>query len=274
MERIKNYCNNCGNYGHLYKNCRHPILSYGIILYYKDGDEIKIILVERKDTLSYIEFLRGKYKELDNIVFIKLLIDRFSNDEKERILKYEFDELWDKLWINLNTINKKIKNEYYDSKILFNKLREGYYLNNEFIKLEDLILGSKKSYIYNEWEFPKGRRENKETNLKCAIREFVEETNIKCGDYKLINNIIPITEEYIGTNDIHYKHVYYIGILTNKDIKLSCDSEFQKLEVKNIQWNTMKECIEYIREYDDIKKNIINKTFKFISKYEDHGFIK
>ncbi len=41
----KNYCNNCGNYGHLYKNCRHPILSYGIILYHrcKDTGEIKIV---------------------------------------------------------------------------------------------------------------------------------------------------------------------------------------------------------------------------------------
>ena len=22
---FNNYCNNCGNYGHLYKHCRHPI---------------------------------------------------------------------------------------------------------------------------------------------------------------------------------------------------------------------------------------------------------
>ena len=30
-----NYCNNCGNVGHVYKNCRHPILSYGIVLFHK-----------------------------------------------------------------------------------------------------------------------------------------------------------------------------------------------------------------------------------------------
>ena len=46
----KCYCNNCGNYGHLYKNCRHPILSYGIILYHKckETNEIKIVMIERK----------------------------------------------------------------------------------------------------------------------------------------------------------------------------------------------------------------------------------
>ena len=50
------YCNNCGNYGHVYKSCRHPILSYGILLYTEgdDGGKKQIIMVERKDTLSYI----------------------------------------------------------------------------------------------------------------------------------------------------------------------------------------------------------------------------
>ena len=48
MERSKeSYCNNCGNYGHSYSNCRHPILSYGIILYSMDEDTSKIIMVER-----------------------------------------------------------------------------------------------------------------------------------------------------------------------------------------------------------------------------------
>ena len=65
----KNYCNNCGNYGHIYKNCRHPILSYGIILYHKCKftDEIKIVMIERKDSLAYIEFLRGKYSSIYNM---------------------------------------------------------------------------------------------------------------------------------------------------------------------------------------------------------------
>ena len=25
------YCNNCGNKGHIYRNCKFPVLSYGII---------------------------------------------------------------------------------------------------------------------------------------------------------------------------------------------------------------------------------------------------
>ena len=33
MEKKRDYCNNCGNFGHTYSNCRHPILSYGVILF-------------------------------------------------------------------------------------------------------------------------------------------------------------------------------------------------------------------------------------------------
>ena len=66
---MEKYCNNCGNKGHYYRNCRHPILSYGIILYKENKDnQINIVMVERKDTLAYIEFLRGKYKSIYNIL--------------------------------------------------------------------------------------------------------------------------------------------------------------------------------------------------------------
>ena len=27
------YCTNCGKTGHLYKNCKNPIVSYGIMLF-------------------------------------------------------------------------------------------------------------------------------------------------------------------------------------------------------------------------------------------------
>ena len=88
----KCYCNNCGNYGHLYKNCRHPILSYGIILYHKckETNEIKIVMIERKDSLSYIEFLRGKYSSIYNLDYLKLLFSRMSSTEIERICNNDY----------------------------------------------------------------------------------------------------------------------------------------------------------------------------------------
>ena len=37
----KQFCNNCGNFGHVYSNCRHPILSYGILLFHIDEKNIQ-----------------------------------------------------------------------------------------------------------------------------------------------------------------------------------------------------------------------------------------
>ena len=54
-------CGNCGIKGHVYSNCKLPILSYGIILFTFLDEQPKILLVQRKDSLTYIEYIRGKY---------------------------------------------------------------------------------------------------------------------------------------------------------------------------------------------------------------------
>ena len=63
------YCANCGKAGHLYRNCRYPILSYGIILYKVVNKNIKYLHIRRKDTIGYVEFLRGNYS-LENNSYI------------------------------------------------------------------------------------------------------------------------------------------------------------------------------------------------------------
>jgi 8-oxo-dGTP pyrophosphatase MutT (NUDIX family) len=264
----KDYCNNCGNYGHVYKNCRHPILSYGILLYNSDS---KIVMIERKDSLSYIEFMRGKYSSIYDIEYIKLLFSRFSNDELEKIKKYDFDSLWSKLWIHTETINQRIKKEYKKSKSNFLKLKEGYILDGAMVNINILIDGVDKTYPMNEWEIPKGRRRIYENNRECAIREFREETNITNSKYSLYDNTIPLTEEYTGINGVRYKHVYYIGYV-DKDIELYIDkkNKDQYTEIKDIKWFTKEECLNNIRNYDNNKKKIINLFFNFLDTHKNY----
>ena len=262
----KDYCNNCGNYGHLYKNCRHPILSYGILLY---NTESKVLMIERKDSLSYIEFMRGKYNNIYEKEYLKLLFSRFSKDELYNLKKLDFDSLWRKLWIHTETINNRIKKEYKKSKANFLKLREGYNLDGETININTLIDSVDKVYSMNEWEIPKGRRRMYENNRECAIREFREETNINPLNYRLYNNTIPLIEEYTGINGVRYKHVYYIGYI-DKDIELFIDkkNKDQYTEIKNINWFTKEECLNKIRNYDDHKKKIIEQFFNFLDNHE------
>tara|TARA_B100000029_G_scaffold512115_1_gene607945 strand:+ start:859 stop:1683 length:825 start_codon:yes stop_codon:yes gene_type:complete len=274
---MENYCNNCGNYGHIYRNCRHPILSYGIILYHRevDSDEYRIILVERKDSLSYIEFIRGRYKNPSNYEYIQLLISRMTEKEKKRLLKNDFDTLWKELWIHTDTVNQRIQKEYQKSKVIFNKLKEGVTKDGHSYSLESIIQNTKEEYIMNEWEIPKGRRKSHENNKDCAIREFQEETNINFNSYQLINNIIPLIEEYKGINNVRYKHIYYIGEIDKLvPLKVNMENKDQYTEIKDIQWLTEKECYDKIRIYDSIKKNVIQTAFKFLNNHKKYVSIK
>lgn len=275
---MENYCNNCGNYGHLYRNCRHPILSYGIILYNKEKEtnQYRIVLVERKDSLSYIEFIRGKYKNPLNYDYIQLLIGRMTEEEKGNLLKYDFDTLWKKLWIHIDTVNQRIQKEYLKSKVIFDQLKAGNIKKDKMIySLQTIIETTEENYTMNEWEIPKGRRKNYENNKDCAIREFEEETNIGFSSYRLINNIIPLVEEYKGINNVRYKHIYYLGeIDTLVNLEVNMGNRDQYTEIKNIQWLTEEECYQKIRNYDLNKKQVIEKVFQFLNTHSKYVTIK
>jgi len=68
MNNIDNYCNNCGKYGHLYHQCKTPITSFGIIVFRIKNDIPQYLMIRRKDTLGYIDFMRGKYSAYNNII--------------------------------------------------------------------------------------------------------------------------------------------------------------------------------------------------------------
>ena len=59
--RKEQYCGNCGQLGHIYRRCLLPIISLGVILFKKEQNTIKYLMVQRRDTLGYVEFMRGKY---------------------------------------------------------------------------------------------------------------------------------------------------------------------------------------------------------------------
>ena len=55
MNRMNVYCNNCGNEGHLYRNCKLPVLSYGMLCF---TDEHKILMIQRKNCLMRLQEIR------------------------------------------------------------------------------------------------------------------------------------------------------------------------------------------------------------------------
>ena len=177
---VKNniFCNNCGKSGHLFHQCKLPITSIGVIAIRKVDDGVQTLLIRRKNSLGFVDFMRGKYN-INNIKYIINLFNKMSSEERELILTRDFSYLWKYLWGS--NINNQYKNEERVSHEKLNSLKEGMTIDGRFIDISVIIDSTEESYCEPEWGFPKGRRNYQERDICCAIREFEEETGYLKG---------------------------------------------------------------------------------------------
>ena len=253
-------CGNCGKIGHIYKNCKLPIMSLGILCFKeRKGDPRKYLLIRRKDTLGFVEFLRGRYDVNDKNYIINLFREMTTNEVK-RILSNDFDTLWKELWMEQSI--KYFKNEYEISKERFNIIR-----NDPFINIVNIIKEIGVFWDEPEWGFPKGRRNIRENDIDCATREFKEETGYNEEDIILLKNLDPIQEQFYGSNNIQYKHLYFLAkFIGNKNPIININDKNQVSEISKIGWFTYDEAINIIRPYNIEKKNVLTTTHNFLEK--------
>ena len=216
--------------------------SYGLIPFTIKSDNVYFLMIRRKNTFGYIDIIKGKYN-IDNSLLFKILIDSMTNEEKTEILNNNFDYLWNKMWLFPTKFNIDTKKKFY--------------LNSK--KIYEYINESKSQWSEPEWEFPKGRKNSKETEINCARREFTEETGIHNID--VIHNVIPYDEIYIGSNLKCYKFKYFLGYINDINTDLS---NYQKTEVSDVKWFTYDECLNHIRDYHYEKKNNLKKIYSLI----------
>ena len=223
-------------------------------------------MIRRKKTLGYLEFMRGRY-ELNDLLHITHLFEQMTTDEIDDIINNEFDYLWKDLW-KTNCDNKFYKTEYDISKIKFNEFKTNDMMINLCEKL-DL------KYKTPEWGFPKGRRNYLEKNTECAIREFKEETGLSNDDFILLDNISPLSEIFHGTNDILYKHIYYIAICkVNTNVLVDENNLIQCEEIGDIGWFNYDKCSNLIRYYHNERQKVLNEVFLFILNLIKNNFQK
>ena len=264
-------CLNCGHYGHAIKSCNYPITSYGILCYFvQNNDDIKYLMIQRKDSLCYIEFMRGFY-DLNNVNYLCKLFQYITIKEKDRILKNDFDYLWKLLWKNYNI--SKFKKDYEISKSKFNKLKEGYIIKDININLEYLVERTKNNtFEETELEFPKGRRNLNENNINAALREFEEESGLSREKIHIINNK-SYEEIYIAVNNIRYRHIYYIAKCTEKNFKslinlFNPNNKIQIKEVIDVKWLNYQDVLNNIRNIYLERKELFKRINKIINKFE------
>ena len=261
MNKNTNICNNCGKQGHSFHQCKLPITSYGIIVFRQSVDGLQFLMLRRKDSFGYIDFIRGKYSPY-NIYQIQNIVNEMSTEEKHRLLNEPFEELWKNMWGEISI--SQYKNEEITSYKKMELIKNGVILNDKTVTLREIIENSTTNWTETEWEFPKGRRNFKERDLDCALREFEEETGISSTKLTLVENLLPFEEIFIGTNHKSYKHKYFLALINESEEYLN---NFQLSEVSKLEWKTIDKCLEAIRPYNLEKKNLITNINKVLEEY-------
>lgn len=309
------YCVNCGKNNHSLLACTEPNNSYGILCFYKeDLCEAKLLMIRRKNTIPYIDFLRGKY-DVNNIKYILDLFTKMTYTEISNIITLcHFEKLRYNMGLT-NNGSRQFKAEYETSELKFNYILKlgilhkiiicinkifassfkvaynlNFIINTESVLLEysgiitsqineiETQTGKPPSlYEEPEWGLPKGRREERESDLQTAIREFCEETGLHMSNLRIYKNVIPLEEQYVGMNNVNYKHIYFIAELINigsDTINKLCDgyvttnkdSNEQKTEVSKLMMLAQQDAISIIRPFHISKKSVIHKAFYIMAQ--------
>lgn len=220
----------------------YPITSYGCIVRYKPINEPpKYLCIQRTNTIEYIDFIRGNYRESSLYYLLRCL----TTEERERLCKYDFDTLWKDHTTLTGT------DTYTWAKNLFSKYKN---LDKILAEVQSIDPDGK-----NNWLFPKGKIEYltasppvQESPWEAAKREFQEETNgLSLENCKFILSD-PVQELYFGSNSKNYATNYFLlESPTEMPIK-----QFEKIktdirevstgEVENIYWISSNDLDKYL----------------------------
>ena len=209
-------------------------------------------MICRKHTFGFTTIIRGKFASLTTSQ-IQTHVDSMTNYEKEIIQSKPFAELWDYLLGNISSSRRNHDQSH--AEIKFQAIRD---------RLIQAIASSTTHWEEAEWEFPKGRMQQGENDLECALREFQEETHISKHNVRIIYNLCPFEEIYKGSNDKMYQITYFLAQLKHEEPNLL---SFQEEEVSRMEWKDVEECLADIRPNNTEKKELVVSLEDILNTY-------
>jgi len=282
-------CSNCGGYNHSFRQCLAPVTSHGVIVFrisnnwnparvlaenesaitgLEGAGTLQFLLIQRKDSLGFVELMRGKY-QLDDYDYIYTQLKGMTTYERTRFLTVPFPELWNTLW-GVDHSNVQYKSEKEISRQKLEALRENGLVDSQGHRMTLLEIFDKigPGWETPEWGFPKGRRDPNESDRACALREMWEETGLSKEKVCVIENCEPISETFFGSNHIHYCHKYIIAYVNESvEVKYDPTNEHMKREIGTLGWFTLEEALEKIRPENVEKKEILLRVRSFLRNY-------
>lgn len=244
--------------------------SYGVLCCRaSDKNGIEILMVKRSTTYYFCEFVSGHYRK-QNTQHLVNLFNNMTYNEKMDILSLKFQNLWyriymenpDKVFFQGGNTESIWAASYIKKKTKF----DTSFLQDGGKKLKSLISSSKN--VDTPWEYPKGRKNNKDENdINTAIREFHEETGVEPTKYNILWHINPYIETYTDFG-ITYQNIYYYAIaIGDWDPVYTFSNKSQISEVSAIKWISLNHLIHMDLESTTYKR-LLNSFSKIIKKYK------
>ena len=274
-------CSNCGGSGHVFRQCIEPVSSYGVLVYrwvsrsdtWPQRSEFctdnrhptgtsslvpQVLMIQRKDTLGFMDIMRGKYK-INEPDYICKQLRGMTPDERKRLLNDDFDTIWTDLWGSDLESSQRYANNRQVSKQKLTELRQGLTtLKGESYNLSELLRREPALYESPEWGFPKGRRDLFETDIQCAYRELNEEAGISEDDIWKVTNVSPFIEQFYGSNNIHYRHTYYIAqYIGTSQVDFDKSNTEMTREIGNLAWKNLDEALILLRPENVEKRGML-----------------
>lgn len=202
-------------------------------------------MVQRKDSLFFVEFVRGKYDVTDH-EYIRKMLSGMTKAEQDMIRCCPpFSDLWTSLW-EFSHMRNCVTNECCMSRTKYATLMAPTAQGNPFLMQTLEELEESGTFLAElEWGFPKGRRNIYESEEECALREFTEETGVHGTWVHMFQHTID--DSFLGSNNVKYAHKYYMARLIQGGQSGSCEvpicSTQQAREVSSVRWMTLKDAL-------------------------------
>nr|WQM87218.1 conserved putative NUDIX hydrolase [Marseillevirus cajuinensis] len=211
-----------------------PIMSYGILLYTFRGSEPVFLICQRRHTIEFVEFILSKVpkERLFNAC------SRLTEQERTRLRDWTFDDLWD------DFLPQKNCRLYIEDK---REMKARFERNRE-----EIISGiDATSSVIKEpqWGFPKGKKNVKESNTICALREFVEETGMERHKIQIVDDSNPFIERFVGSNGKIYGSQYFLAY-ADEQLKIQKKNYDGVVtvseEISDLRWVSFEEAKVYL----------------------------
>lgn len=219
--------------------------SMGMVLCSRVGNDILYGLVKRRYGYGMQDILKSNF--YDETCFTEI-----CDDERTALLHIcskgeNWENVYAKLWTESMWNKDTCSFEY-------------TYSINKFIENKDriatLLKNTKSLFPKGIWGFPKGKPERGENDISCAIREAMEETEIKNV------SVLPIDAQFETYKLWNYK--YFVGVVQAID---ASDRVIENNpEISSVMWCNFDHALKLIPKDATDKKRVLTKINALVSK--------